>query len=165
MKNFALFSLAAVLASACANEKQALTPTSNERSYTAARGRQTGRLDVSSYATVPKVSLATQLKIAVTTIDGNPIESTSALRPNTDYYVTAEGSGLSEMKIRACFGFDLLGEEKLSSNNKLTTRYLIKTNSDVSEPLFISVMPIHQGKDSRFREQAQTIALTKGNAQ
>ena len=164
MKNFALLSLAAVLVAACVNEKQALTPTSNGRSYSAARSRQTGRLDVSSYATVPKVSLATQLKIAVTTIDGKPVESTSALLPNTDYYVTAEGSGLSEMKVRACFGFDLLGEETLLANGRLTTRYMIKTNLDVSEPLFISVVPIHQGRDSRFREQAQTIALTKGNA-
>lgn len=162
MKNFAFVTLIAALTSACNTERQILPPTT-ANSTSQVVGRLTGRLNTASIAHFSKIGLASNLNVSLQSLDGTLVQKTSALQANTSYRIKVVGEGISKIQIRACFGFDLLEEKQQANAGVVNAYYLIKTHSDVSEPLLVSLIPLQTVGSSSYREQAQNFQLTKSS--
>ncbi|MBC3789302.1 hypothetical protein [Spirosoma utsteinense] len=169
MRKITLLLCAVALASACSTEKQALEPTSaataSINTDRTVGGRLTGVMNVLSVGRLSKIGLASNLNVSLQTLDGTLVKETSALQPNTTYRIKVAGKGANKVHIRACFGFDLIEEAEQTEGNLLISSYLIKTQSDVLEPLLVSFIPLRSVGSSLYREQAQTFQLTTSSGQ
>jgi len=127
------------------------------------RGRQDrllGKLDVSRFSQIQKIGLNSQLSVSLETPEGVSVDKTSQLRPNTTYYIKLNGKGADRVEVRSCFGFEILSKKEEENRGKLAATYLIKTQSDVTEPLFVSFLPLRITGESTFREKPQNFWLT-----
>ena len=159
MKPISLFIAMAVTAGACDTDRQLLVPTSASTSAQSGTLHQTGKLDISSLSRISKISLVSKISVSLQTLDGRIVEQTSALQPNATYRLSLKGEGANKVQVRACFGFDLLSKEENRSENQLSATYLIRTQSDVTEPLMVSFIPLRTVGTSMFREQPQNFWL------
>jgi hypothetical protein len=159
MQNKLLLPLASILLASCNDVQRESTPIAAPTVSVSTNGRLTGKLNVSSLTRLGKVELASKLNISLFTLDGALIDKTSALRPNTTYRVVIDGA--KDVQVRACFGFDLLDKNEQSNQQESINSFIIKTHSDVLEAPIISIVPLRSVGSKLFREQAQTITLTK----
>ncbi|QMW05445.1 hypothetical protein [Spirosoma foliorum] len=161
MKRFSIFTIITFTAFACNTERQSLAPISTGISTESGSLRQSGKIDISSFSRLQKISLVSKLQVSLKSLDGVEINDVSLLQPNTTYRLNLEGQGANKVQIRACFGFTLISSEEKLGGNQITASYLIKTLSDVSDPLMISFLPIRTVGTATFREQAQNFWLAK----
>ena len=163
MKTLLSLVLVSALVASCNNAQEGAAPTAappvSSVPSTTLGGRLTGKFNVASLTKMPKVNLKSDLKVALSTSDGTVINQTSALKPNTVYHLAVEGA--DELQIRACLGFDLLTQSGGNNRLKNANSFTVKTHSDVSEPLIVSIIPLRRVGVSMYREQAQMLALTK----
>lgn len=162
MKAYLFFATAMLSTMACTTEKEALTSSSSDFStpnQLRSNAFLRGKLDVSRFARLEKVGLASTMNVSLYTLDGDMIEQVSSLRPNTEYRLRLVAEGADRVEVRASFGFDLISKEEHNSSNQFSASYLIKTQSDVSEPILVSFLPMRTVGTTLFREQAQNFWL------
>jgi hypothetical protein len=160
MKKLLLLPMLGALVVSCNQAQEsapAAAPSVRVLSTTTAGGRLTGRLNVSNLVKMPRVGLASKMKVSLLTPGGVAVSQTSAVKPNTTYRLVVEGN--EDAQVRACFGFDLISKS-IDEGQSTATNYVIKTHPDVLEPLIVSVVPLRRVGASVYREQAQTITLT-----
>ena len=155
--NFLAFAGMAIYVMACNTERQAIVSApvpSNPSQF-----QQAGKMNFSALSKMEKIGLVSPLSVKLETVDGTIVKHTSSLQPNTNYRIIVGGLNADHIQLRACFGFDLITQEQTEEQQK-TASYLIKTHSDVLEPIFVSFIPIRNAGARQFREQAQTFQLT-----
>lgn len=162
MRAICLLLLSTMTIVSCKKDSDAVVSTKvndSEKVSQGRRGHLLGKLDVSQFSKIQKIGLTSQLKASLETSGGVSVRKISQVLPNTTYQLRLEGKGADKIEVRSCFGFEILSKKEEGDRSQLSVVYLIKTQSDVTEPLFVSFLPLRTAGAYTFREKPQNFWL------
>lgn len=157
MKTAFLLGLAAVLATACQKEtipaapdSVSANPLSNSMLASLPHTNSVKNVLPIDLKQLASSKEKTSFNVFLKSAQGQPLEKGGLLQPNTTYQVIVEGQSPAQFVLKAAESFDIIQSPPASASLKAI--YLIKTSTDPSPQLYLSVVPVH-------REQN---VLTKG---
>lgn len=139
--------LAAWLATSCQKEAIPVTPTEASanpltQAFFASTPRSTSIKNVSSVdlARVATSKEPIKFTVSLNTASGTPLANGSLVQPNTVYQVAVHGQSAARFILKMAEGFEIIqSPAAVPSEN---AAYLIRTTSEVSDKLYLSVVPL-----------------------